>query len=105
MLIAPLDANTLAKISSGICDNLLCCVVRAWDVGRKSLIVAPAMNTFMWQHPITSEHLKRIESFGYIVIQPIEKTLICGDVGLGAMASIDHIIKVTSDCLRSLNMI
>lgn len=92
MLISPLDANTLAKIAAGICDNLLCCVVRAWDQQRP-LLVAPAMNTHMWQHPITAGHLKTIKSFGYTVIGPVEKSLVCGDVGLGAMAPVDHIVN------------
>ncbi|XP_072291930.1 phosphopantothenoylcysteine decarboxylase isoform X2 [Eucyclogobius newberryi] len=56
-IIAPLDANTLAKIANGICDNLLTCVVRAWDMSRP-LLFCPAMNTAMWNHPITAEHVK-----------------------------------------------
>lgn len=47
MLIAPLDANTLAKIANGLCDNLLTSIVRAWDP-KKPLYFAPAMNTYMW---------------------------------------------------------
>lgn len=52
-LIAPLDANTLGKIASGICDNILTCVARAWDP-MKPLIFCPAMNTKMWEHPVTA---------------------------------------------------
>ena len=54
-LIAPLDANTLAKMANGLCDNLLTCVVRAWDVARP-IVIAPAMNTVMWEHPSTARH-------------------------------------------------
>src|SRR5688500_1093372 len=50
LLIAPLDANTLAKLALGQCDNLLTCVYRAWDFA-KPVILGPAMNTLMWQHP------------------------------------------------------
>ncbi|XP_024859501.1 phosphopantothenoylcysteine decarboxylase isoform X2 [Kryptolebias marmoratus] len=57
LIVAPLDANTLGKIASGICDNLLTCVVRAWDVSRP-LLFCPAMNTAMWQHPITAQQVK-----------------------------------------------
>ncbi|MFO0846236.1 MAG: flavoprotein [Gemmataceae bacterium] len=57
-LIAPLDANTLAKLAGGLCDNCLTCVYRAWDVARP-VILAPAMNTMMWQHPATARHLRR----------------------------------------------
>ncbi|XP_066167235.1 phosphopantothenoylcysteine decarboxylase isoform X1 [Oryza sativa Japonica Group] len=59
MVIAPLSANTLAKIAGGLCDNLLTCIVRAWDYS-KPLFVAPAMNTFMWNNPFTSRHLETI---------------------------------------------
>ncbi|XP_041650553.1 phosphopantothenoylcysteine decarboxylase isoform X2 [Cheilinus undulatus] len=57
LVIAPLDANTLGKIANGICDNLLTCVVRAWDTSRP-LLFCPAMNTAMWQHPVTAQQVK-----------------------------------------------
>ena len=91
-VIAPLSANTLAKIANGICDNLLTCVARAWDF-EKPFIVAPAMNTKMWTHPITEEHVKKLRSWGISVLEPVEKTLYCGDTGIGAMTNIDNIIR------------
>ncbi|KAM9815793.1 phosphopantothenoylcysteine decarboxylase isoform 2-T2 [Syngnathus typhle] len=78
LVIAPLDANTLGKIASGICDNLLTCVVRAWDSGRP-LLFCPAMNTAMWQHPITAQQVDRLKEFGYVEIPCIAKKLVCGD--------------------------
>lgn len=98
MLISPLDANTLAKIACGICDNLLCSIVRAWDLQRP-LLVAPAMNTFMWTHPLTGEHLEKIRSIGYHIVEPVEKKLICGDTGMGAMAPVEYIAQAVLDCL------
>lgn len=56
-LIAPLDANTLGKLTSGICDNILTCVARAWDP-KKPLLFCPAMNTKMWEHPVTAPQVK-----------------------------------------------
>ena len=55
LLIAPLSANTMGKLANGLCDNLLTSVSRCWDVKSKSkpFIVAPAMNTMMYEHPIT----------------------------------------------------
>jgi len=91
-VIAPLSANTLAKIANGICDNLLTCVARAWDF-EKPFIVAPAMNTKMWTHPITEEHVKKLRSWGISVLEPVEKTLYCGDTGIGAMTNIENIIR------------
>ena len=60
LLIAPLDANTLAKIAQGFCDNLLTCIVRAWDV-KRPLVFCPAMNTHMYSHPFTDEHRKKLK--------------------------------------------
>lgn len=85
MVIAPLSANTLAKVAGGLCDNLLTCIVRAWDYS-KPVFVAPAMNTFMWENPFTQKHLEVLKDLGLSVISPIPKKLACGDYGNGAMA-------------------
>jgi phosphopantothenoylcysteine decarboxylase len=87
-VIAPLSANTMAKMANGICDNLLTSVVRAWDYTRP-LVLAPAMNTYMWHNPLTQKHLDACLSLmggSGVVVPPISKELACGDVGLGAMA-------------------
>lgn len=111
MVIAPLSANTMAKMTNGIADNLLSSVVRAWDttgeidslVGKKRIIIAPAMNTAMWRHPITKKQTKILEiewgvdgtQDGWVeVLRPIEKTLACGDVGDGAMREWSEIVSV-----------
>ncbi|XP_071493532.1 phosphopantothenoylcysteine decarboxylase-like [Diadema antillarum] len=98
MVIAPLDANTLGKVSSGICDNLLTCVVRAWDVSRP-LLFCPAMNTHMWQHPITAGQVAELSSWGYKEIPCIEKLLACGDKGFGAMAEVSTIVEGVKEAL------
>ena len=92
-LVAPLSANTLGKFSNGLCDNLLTCVFRAWDC-RKRIIVAPAMNTNMWNHPLTLMQLKRLTEVvdRLTLVEPVVKTLACGDTGIGAMADVDTII-------------
>ncbi|ALA62458.1 HAL3 domain protein [Turkeypox virus] len=95
-IIAPLTANTLAKIANGICDNLLTSIVRAWDIS-KPLIFCPAMNTLMWEHPITESQIDTLKHMGYIEIECIEKKLACGDNGKGAMAEIDDIVRVIRD--------
>ena len=59
LVIAPLDANTLAKLAVGLCDNCLTCVWRAWDPAR-AVGLAPAMNTLMWEHPFTRRHLRSL---------------------------------------------
>ncbi|XP_026739027.1 phosphopantothenoylcysteine decarboxylase-like [Trichoplusia ni] len=91
MLIAPLDANTLAKMSQGISDNLLTCTTRAWDMS-KPLVFCPAMNTRMWEHPVTAQQIALLKQWGHIEIPPISKKLMCGDTGIGAMAEVDTIV-------------
>jgi phosphopantothenoylcysteine decarboxylase len=98
LLIAPLSANSLAKMANGLSDNLLMSVIRAWDTtglidGRKKAIfVAPAMNSAMWRHPITSKHIETLKDDwgsppdGWVrLLGPIDKGLACGDVGDGGM--------------------
>lgn len=94
LVIAPLDANTLAKLALGLADNCLTCVARAWDPGRP-LVLAPAMNTLMWQHPATARHLRLLaQDWGSAlrVIEPVDKELACGDVGVGGMAEVAAIV-------------
>ncbi len=55
-------------------------MVRAWDLG-KPLIHCPAMNTFMWEHPITGVQLAALDKWGYTQVPPVEKLLACGDRG------------------------
>ncbi|RYY36761.1 hypothetical protein EON62_01540 [archaeon] len=100
MVIAPLSANTLAKVAAGLCDNLLTCVLRAWDFdGGKPILVAPAMNTHMWTHPFTAKHLAVLQELGMHVIPPIAKRLACGDVGHGAMAPVEDIVEAVVSTL------
>ncbi|KAK4199330.1 putative Phosphopantothenoylcysteine decarboxylase [Triangularia verruculosa] len=119
LVIAPLSANTLAKIVNGMSDNLLTSVVRAWDTDgsidlkKKYIAVAPAMNSAMWRHPITAKHIRTLrEDWGiketlldangaarlidgwFQIIPPISKTLACGDTGDGAMAKVETICDI-----------
>ena len=97
-LIAPLSANSLAKIANGLCDNLVTCIVRAWDP-RDPLLLAPAMNTLMWNNAVTKKHLDLISEYyaNFTVIPPMTKILACGDEGMGAMASVEAILEIIDD--------
>lgn len=115
MVIAPLSANSLAKMTAGLCDNLLLSIIRAWDTTgetdslrrRKIIVVATAMNTAMWKHPVTTRQIKILEGWdvsksadGWIkLLKPIEKKLACGDVGDGAMAEWSTIVSVIEEQL------
>jgi phosphopantothenoylcysteine decarboxylase len=123
-VIAPLDANTLAKLAVGLCDNALTCVWRAWD-WAKPVVLAPAMNTLMWRHPFTRKHLRSLAAdFGAAhipghfdedalvrqindraktlrIVAPIEKELACGDVGTGAMAEVPAVVDAVQAMLNA----
>jgi phosphopantothenoylcysteine decarboxylase/phosphopantothenate--cysteine ligase len=89
MLIAPLTANTLAKMASGLCDNIL---LGAYLSAKNKTMVAPAMDLDMYRHPAVKENLKKIESFGNIVIPAENGELASGLVGEGRMAEPEHIV-------------
>ncbi|CAI5712639.1 unnamed protein product [Hyaloperonospora brassicae] len=91
MLLAPMSANTLGKLANGLADNLLTCVARAWSM-TKPFVFAPAMNTDMWNHPITAKQLRVLDEFGYKIVPPVEKNLACGVVGNGGLAPVDSIV-------------
>ncbi|KAJ2514768.1 hypothetical protein H4217_005570 [Coemansia sp. RSA 1939] len=98
-VVAPLDANTMAKVANGFCDNLLTCVLRAWDT-RKPRIVCPAMNPMMWEHPMTDAQIAVLrDRLGFQIVSPVAKALACGDVGMGAMAEPEVIAKAVIDRL------
>jgi phosphopantothenoylcysteine decarboxylase/phosphopantothenate--cysteine ligase len=90
MLIAPLSCNTLAKMANGICDNLL---LATYLSATCPVVVAPAMDEDMWQHPATAANIEKLKSFGNRVI-PVEKgELASGLYGDGRMAEPEQIIS------------
>ncbi|WP_028388722.1 flavoprotein [Legionella fairfieldensis] len=100
-LIAPLSANTLAKMTQGIADNLILTVARAWVLNKKSLIVAPSMNRFMWEHPLTRRQLTELHSWGIREIPPRCKMLSGGDFGVGALEKPEIILAYIEDLLKN----
>ncbi|XP_051139193.1 phosphopantothenoylcysteine decarboxylase-like [Andrographis paniculata] len=73
MVIAPLSANTLGKIAGGLCDNLLTCIVRAWDYGKKQVFMAPSMTASMWKNIVTERHAMLVDELGVALIPPVLK--------------------------------
>jgi hypothetical protein len=72
--------NTLRMLVLSIYSQFQTCIVRAWDL-NKPLYFAPAMNTYMWEHPITAQQIETLKSYGYKEIHCVEKKLACGDTG------------------------
>lgn len=89
MIIAPATANTINKIALGIADNaMLSCILAC----RAPKLIAPAANTAMLENPATQNSLKVLKERGFVVVSSCEKTLACGDVGKGALASPKDIV-------------
>ncbi|GJN88086.1 hypothetical protein Rhopal_001042-T1 [Rhodotorula paludigena] len=94
VLVAPCSANTLAKITHGICDNILTCFLRALPT-FVPVHLFPAMNTHMYSHPLTAKQLAVVrDELGYKVHGPIGKKLACGDIGIGAMTEWTDIVQL-----------
>ena len=94
ILIAPATANIIAKLSAGIADDMLTTIVLA---AKCPILVAPAMNTNMYEHITVRNNLEKLSSYGYEIIEAASGRLACGDVGKGKLADIDvlfdHIVK------------
>jgi len=90
MIIAPVSANTLAKMANGLCDNLLLAVYLS---ARCPVLLAPAMDLDMLQHPASQTNLKKLTEFGNHIIEPGYGELASGLVGNGRMAEPEEIIK------------
>lgn len=89
MIIAPATANTINKIALGIADNaMLSCILAC----RAPKLIAPAANTAMLENPATQNSLNALKERGFVVVESCEKTLACGDVGKGALASPKDIV-------------
>ena len=144
LVVAPLSANSLAKLAHGLADNLLTSTARCWEFaaeeeGRaageaggeaapaadvavaavqgaaaasgaaagppkhwplKPVVVAPAMNTAMWAHPLTRPQVDVLRGLGFTIVPPVSKRLACGDVGVGAMAACADIVAAVRRALR-----
>jgi len=82
IVVSPATANTISKLSNGICDNLATTVILASD---KKIFLVPAMNVRMWEHPSNSKNIKKLKSFGYNIIGPEIGEMACGEYGEGKM--------------------
>jgi phosphopantothenoylcysteine decarboxylase len=116
LVLMPLSAHSLAKVAHGLADDTLSCVARAWDFGHgdrpgKPVLLAPAMNTAMWQHVLTAQQLATIQGFWNSkrapynrikICPPQVKALACGEVGDGALASVDVIVETIQEIIEEI---
>lgn len=89
-LIAPATANIIGKIANGIADDMLTTTVMAT---KSPVIIAPAMNTVMWENPIVQKNIKTLKTIGYNILDTDIGRLACGDIGAGKLISIEKIVE------------
>ncbi len=87
-VIVPATANVIGKIAGGIADDFLTTTVMAT---KAPVLIAPAMNTNMWQNPILQKNISFLKELGYKFVDPASGRLACGDIGAGKLAEVDDI--------------
>ena len=90
VLIAPASANVIGKIANGIADDMLTTTIMACTCTK---LVSPAMNTNMYNNPIVQDNIKKLENYGYVMIEPECGRLACGDVGAGKLPTEEVLVE------------
>lgn len=96
LVIAPASANTISKISDGICDNLLTSITCAFN---KPIVIAPAMNTNMWNNEFVQENINKLRNKNFHILEPESGFLACGTEGQGRLCALDKILDKTIEIL------
>lgn len=96
ILIAPATANIIGKISAGICDDLLTCVICAT---KAPVLICPAMNDNMYKNKITQQNINKLKSLGYRFVEPKMGRLACGKTGVGCLAEVETIVSAVKKIL------
>lgn len=95
ILIAPATANIISKLRSGVCDDLLTTI--SVVAGPSKIILAPAMNTHMYENPIIEDNLQYLQKLGVKVIEPRVSLLACNEYGKGALATVETIVEYVTN--------
>ncbi len=90
VLVAPATANCLGKLASGLTDDIITCTIYACDC---PVVLCPAMNTRMWEHPVVQDNARRLRELGYHQVGPAEGRMACGTVGAGRMSEPEEIVE------------
>ena len=105
VLVAPITANTIAKLSSGSSDDLASTVILA---SNKEVFLAPAMNVRMWEHPTTKENVNKLKKNGFNFIGPEIGDMACGEFGEGKMSEpkqIEEKIEIYFKNVRNIRLL
>ncbi len=98
LLIAPASANVLASMAHGFANDALTAIALAT---RAPILIAPAMNGKMWQHPATLKNVETLRGYGAQFVEPAEGMLACGYEGVGRLAEIETILQAVADVLSA----
>lgn len=90
IMVAPATANFIAKAANGLADDMLTTVVLASTCKK---MVAPAMNTAMYENPITQDNIEKLKHYGFEVVEPADGFLACGDTGKGKMPEPEYLLE------------
>jgi len=101
VVVAPASADMIAKMANGLANDLASAVLLA---NNKPLLVAPAMNSYMWNNPATKRNLQQIKDDGAEIIEPGSGMLACGEIGQGRMAEVDIIAAMIISRLGNKNL-
>lgn len=95
VVVAPATANIIGKIANGICDDLLSTILCAcWPLIKSGAgLLAPAMNSNMWNNPAVGQNIKTVKDMGFELIGPEEGPLACGTEGIGRMSEPQDVLK------------
>ncbi len=97
LLVAPATANVIAKAAHGIADDMLTTTILACDCPK---LIAPAMNTRMYENPVTQDNLEILRNYGWQVIEPASGHLACGAVGKGKMPEPEDLLEAVDHAVR-----
>jgi len=95
-IVAPATANAIAKFANGVADDFL---TSTYLASTAPVLIAPAMNTSMWEHPATQRNLKRLKEDGVQVIEPDDGEMACGTIGPGRLSEPDRIVTAALEIL------
>ena len=99
LLVAPATANQIGNYANGCAPDVLSSIYLAT---RAQVVLAPAMNGKMYQHPSTEENLSKLRGHGVTIIEPETGELACGYEGVGRMASIESVLRAVNGCLSGI---
>src|SRR5829696_4207253 len=97
LIVAPATANIIAKFANGVADDFLSSTYLACSV---PVLVAPAMNTTMWEHPVTQRNLERLRADGVHITQPDAGEMACGTIGPGRLSEPERIVAAALEILN-----